>query len=74
MIAHDSASPLHAATVEDIDACFVVKDSGGQQLAYVYYEDEPRALTRTSCNWWVFPFSRYKYPEMKGEQRPTVRQ
>jgi len=28
-------------TVEDIDACFVVKDSAGQKLAYVYYEDEP---------------------------------
>jgi hypothetical protein len=24
-----------------LDACFVVKDSGGQKLAYVYYEDEP---------------------------------
>ena len=50
-------------TVEELDACFVVKDSGGQQLAYVYYG-----------NWCVSPFSRYKYPEMKGEQRPTVRQ
>jgi hypothetical protein len=28
-------------TVEDIDAAFVVKDSTGQKLAYVYYEDEP---------------------------------
>jgi hypothetical protein len=28
-------------TVEDIDAAFVVKDSTGQQLAYVYYESEP---------------------------------
>jgi hypothetical protein len=25
----------------DIDAAFVVKDSGGQKLAYVYFEDEP---------------------------------
>jgi len=24
-----------------LDACFVVADSGGQQLAYVYFEDEP---------------------------------
>jgi hypothetical protein len=24
-----------------LDACFVVKDSGGQKLAYVYFEDEP---------------------------------
>jgi hypothetical protein len=30
-----------AADVEDIDAAFVVKDSTGQKLAYVYYEDEP---------------------------------
>jgi len=28
-------------TVEDLDACFVVRDSNGQQLAYVYFEDEP---------------------------------
>jgi hypothetical protein len=24
-----------------LEACFVVKDSSGQKLAYVYYEDEP---------------------------------
>jgi hypothetical protein len=23
------------------DACFVVRDDNGQQLAYVYFEDEP---------------------------------
>ena len=28
-------------TVEDIEAAFVVLDSAGQKLAYVYYEDEP---------------------------------
>ena len=28
-------------SVEDIGAAFVVKDSDGQQLAYVYFEDEP---------------------------------
>jgi hypothetical protein len=28
-------------SVEDIRACFVVKDSNGQKLAYVYYEEEP---------------------------------
>jgi hypothetical protein len=27
------------------DACFVVRDSNGQQLAYVYYEDEPGRRT-----------------------------
>jgi hypothetical protein len=28
-------------SVEDIGAAFVVKDSAGQKLAYVYFEDEP---------------------------------
>jgi hypothetical protein len=28
-------------SVEELDACFVVKASNGQQLAYVYFEDEP---------------------------------
>jgi hypothetical protein len=28
-------------SVEKLDACFVVHDHKGQQLAYVYFEDEP---------------------------------
>ena len=28
-------------SVEETDACFVVRDHGGQALAYVYFEDEP---------------------------------
>jgi hypothetical protein len=28
-------------TVEELDACFVVTDSAGQKLAYVYFQDEP---------------------------------
>jgi len=28
-------------TIEDIGAAFVVKDSTGQELACVYYEEEP---------------------------------
>jgi hypothetical protein len=28
-------------SVEELDACFVVKDSAAQKLAYVYFEDEP---------------------------------
>jgi hypothetical protein len=27
--------------VEDHLACFIIKDSDGQALAYVYYEEEP---------------------------------
>jgi hypothetical protein len=28
-------------SVEELEACFVVKDSAGQKLSYVYFEDEP---------------------------------
>jgi hypothetical protein len=28
-------------SVEEQDACFVVRDRGGQALAYVYFEEEP---------------------------------
>jgi hypothetical protein len=28
-------------SVEELDAAFVVKDSAGQKLAYIYYEEEP---------------------------------
>ena len=28
-------------TVEETDACFVVRDGKGQALAYVYFEEEP---------------------------------
>ena len=28
-------------SVEDLASCFVVKARGGQELAYIYYEDDP---------------------------------
>jgi hypothetical protein len=28
-------------SVEELDACYVVRDHDGQQLAYVYFEEEP---------------------------------
>ena len=28
-------------SVDELEACLVVTDSGGQKLAYVYFEDEP---------------------------------
>ena len=35
-------------SVEETDACFIVKDQAGHSLAYVYFEEEPgrRAATR----------------------------
>ena len=27
--------------IEDNNACFIIRDRGGQALAYVYYEEEP---------------------------------
>jgi hypothetical protein len=32
-------------SVEELDACFVVRDHDGQQLAYVYFDD-PRAAAK----------------------------
>ena len=31
-------------SVEELEACFVVIDSAGQKLAYVYFKDEPGRL------------------------------
>jgi len=28
-------------SIDELEACFVVIDSAGQQLAYVYFEEEP---------------------------------
>ncbi len=28
-------------TLEELEAAFAIKDSGGQKLAYVYFEEEP---------------------------------
>jgi hypothetical protein len=37
-------------SVDELEACFVVKDSAGQKLAYVYYEDEAGRRSRPSCS------------------------
>jgi hypothetical protein len=38
---HQKVAPAALVYLIEQDACFVVRDSGGQQLAYVYFEDEP---------------------------------
>ena len=37
-------------SVEELDACFVVIDSAGQKLAYVYFEDEPGSFNTTAMS------------------------
>jgi hypothetical protein len=32
-------------TVDELAACFIVKDSAGLKLAYVYFEEEPGAIS-----------------------------
>ena len=44
-------------SVEDHLACFIVKDSTGQALAHIYYEDEPgrrsaaKLLSKDEARW-----------------------
>jgi hypothetical protein len=40
----DAVAPRRFPTpwsIDELEACFVVKGSAGQKLAYVYFEDEP---------------------------------
>jgi hypothetical protein len=41
-------------SVEDNGACFIVRDHGGQKLAYIYYEVEPVAGTKDTTKKYRF--------------------
>jgi hypothetical protein len=41
LLGRKDLSGLVPWSVEELDACFVVRDHSGQQLAYVYFEEEP---------------------------------
>jgi hypothetical protein len=41
-------------SVDELEACFVVKDSAGQKLAYVYFEPGRRSRSLTVASQLVF--------------------
>jgi hypothetical protein len=45
----DRRFPLPWSIVE-LEACFVVIDSAGQKLAYVYFEEEPGSFNTTAMS------------------------
>jgi hypothetical protein len=59
-------------TVEELDACFIVTDSAGQKLAYVYFEEEAgrraaaKLVTRDEAHRIALDFA--KLPELS--QKP----
>jgi len=45
-------------SVEELEACFIVKDSAGQKLAFVYFEDEPGRRSAAKLLTYAYAFRR----------------
>jgi hypothetical protein len=37
-------------SIDELEACFVVKDGAGQKLAFVYFEEDPGRRSAVSCS------------------------
>ncbi len=57
-------------SVEEPDACFVVKDGSGQKLSYIYFEEEPE---RRSAAKLLSKDEAWRIGEKRGEAALTLR-
>jgi hypothetical protein len=58
-------------SVEEQEACFVVRDHNGQQLAYVYFENEPGRRSAAKLLTW---FGRLRWRHLCMGQRKARQQ
>ena len=61
-------------SVEETDACFIVRDANGQALAYFYFEDESRSALGGSAGQ-VFGMgvaATAHMPKFRNKQRPEA--